>query len=339
MLIDAKTWTAAPEEIGEIARRAEEMGFAGFWNNESAHDPYMGMALAATATSHIDLGIAIALAFPRSPTIAATSAWDVQRVSRGRFILGLGTQVKAHITRRFGMPWGPPAPRMREYVQAVRALWDCWQDKKPLNFAGQHYAINLVNPEFNPGPIFFPRPPIYLAGAGPRMVRLTGELATGILVHPLNSVRYLKEAVLPGLREGAARAGRNLDDIVVCSSVFVITGRSKAERAEQRRSVRRKLAFFASTPTYRATLLDPYGWGEINERLNQLAKQGKWDEMEPHVPEDMEAAMAVTGEWDELLPQIRRRYEGLVHRMHLYLDFRPGEQDEFWRTFARGIHG
>ena len=335
MKFDAKTWTASPQEMGEVARYAERLGFAGLWNDETKHDPYLCLVLATQSTERIDLGISIALAFPRSPTVAAHSSWDLQQLSKGRFILGLGTQVKAHITRRFGMTWAPPAARMREYVQAMRQVWECWQNGRPPDFKGQYYTVTLMNHMFNPGPIPYRMPPVYVAGAGPLMVRLAGELADGLAVHPLNSARYLKDSVLPGIREGAARTGRDPKSVIIASSVFAITGRTKAEKAEERKAVRRWIAFYASTPTYRPSMLDPYGWGEINPRLNQLAKEGKWEEMERVIPEDMEREVAVTGDWDELVPQLRQRYEGLVDRIHLMKDFRPGDMSAFWETLAK----
>ena len=213
-------------EIPALARSAEGLGFAGIWTTESQHDPFLPLILAAQTTSRLTLGSAIAVAFPRSPTLTAHTSWDLQDLSRGRFILGLGTQVRGHIERRFGLTWESPGPKLRDYILALRAIWDCWQHNIPLSHIGRFYRLTLMTPFFSPDPLPYPRPSIYVAGVNPYMCRLAGELCDGFHVHPLHSVKYLREAVLPFIEEGARKAGRQRSEVTLFAPVFVITGRN-----------------------------------------------------------------------------------------------------------------
>jgi probable F420-dependent oxidoreductase len=214
--------------VADYARMAEDIGFDALWSTEAKHDPFLPLAVASTTTQQLKLGTAIAVAFPRSPTITAHTAWDLQTSSQGRFILGLGTQVKGHNVRRFGVPWEAPVKKLREVIVALRALWDCWQHGTPLKVEGEFYKLSLMIPEFSPDPQPYGRPPVYIAGVNPLMCRLAGELCDGFHVHPMHTIKYLKEVVLPNIATGAAGAGRSRDDMALSSLVFVITGDSLA---------------------------------------------------------------------------------------------------------------
>lgn len=337
MKLDAKAWVDAPEEILPVAQGAEGLGFAGLWVSETRHDPYILLAAAASGSERLALGTAIALAYPRSPMVTAYSAWDLQRLSGGRLILGLGSQVRAHIERRYSTPWDAPASRMKDYVQALRAIWRCWQEGGSLDYQGRFYRMNLMAPMWNPGPIQHPDIPVYLAAVGPGMLRVAGAVADGVHVHPLHTVRYVREGVLPYVAEGAQHAGRDSREVKLATMAFVVTGRDQAEMEASRKRVCQQIAFYASTPAYRAAVLERHGWEEVGRRLSQLAREGRWQEMGPLVPEEMLRAVAVVGEWDEVGPLLREKYGGLLARVAPYVDYRPGEKDEFWRVLLRSM--
>lgn len=323
--------------VPEIASAAEAIGFGGLWVSETQHDPFLPVALAAAATSRAALGTAIAVAFPRSPTIMAHTAWDLARLSNGRFILGLGTQVKAHIERRFGVPWEAPVERLRDYIGALRAVWRCWQTGERLRYDGTFYKLSLMTPFFNPGPIEYPDIPIYIAGVNRQLHVLAGEICDGFHVHPLHTERYLREAVLPWLEEGLAKAGRTRTDIQLVSADFVIVGTTEEERSAQREAVRQQVAFYASTPSYR-TLLALHGWEEQGEQLSALASRGRWDKMSALVTDEMLAQFAVEGETlAGAAAALRERYKGLLDRTAFYMPFVPGERDAEWREAIEGF--
>jgi probable F420-dependent oxidoreductase len=322
----------------EVGRVAEEIGFSGLWTSETKHDSFLPLVVAATRTQRIQLGNAVAVAFSRSPMVTAQLAWDLQDFSGGRFILGLGTQVKGHITRRFGMPWSKPAARLREYVLALRAIWRSFQTEEPMNFEGEFYTHNLMTPFFNPGPIEHPQIPVYIAGVNTRMCRVAGEVCDGFHVHSFHSPEYVRELVLPALEDGASAEGRSMNDVQLATSVFVITGKSEGERTEQREKMRAQVAFYASTPTYH-TVLKVHGWEEIGDRLSVLAREKKWDEMPKLITDAMLGAFAVEGAPDEIGPALKERYEGLIDRVSLYLPFEPGENERFWKTTRKAVEG
>jgi len=328
--VDTAVPTNPRDGPAEVARAAEQIGFDGLHAAETAHDPFLPLALATAATERIALMTSVAIAFARSPVVVAQTAWDLQALSGGRFVLGLGTQVKAHVERRFAMPWGPPAPRLREYVGLVRAAWDTWQDGAPFDFRGDHYRASLMTPFFNPGPIDQPRPPIYLAGVAPPLLRVAGEVADGLAVHPLHTVDYLRAVVLPAVRAGAARAGRGPEECVLSVPAFVITGRDAAERARRRAAVRSQIAFYASTPSY-APVLEHHGWGAAREQLTALAARRRWAEMPALIDDAMLRAFAIDVEPADVGPALRERYAGLADRISLYQRYVPGEDDAFWR--------
>ncbi|MEA2573887.1 MAG: hypothetical protein QOH93_1185 [Chloroflexia bacterium] len=316
---------------GEIAAQAEQLGFDAVWTLETKHDPFLPLALAASATSRLKLGTSIALAFPRSPTSMAYTAWDMAALSRGRFILGLGTQVKAHIERRFAAQWGPPAEKLADYIGAMRAVWQSWRTGERLRYEGPFYTLKLMTPFFSPDPLPYPDPPIFIAGVNRGLCRLAGQVCQGFHAHPLHTPRYLREAVLPWIEEGLVEAGRTRGDIQVSAPVFAILGRG-AERDAARREVRRQISFYAATPSYR-TLLEGHGWNGIGEQLTRLAARGRWDDMGALVTDEMLAEIAVEGETlADAARAIQQTRSGLLDRTSLYLPFAPGDRDEEWQA-------
>jgi probable F420-dependent oxidoreductase len=322
---------------GDVARAAESLSFAGLWASETKHDAFLPLAIAADATERIELGTSIAVAFSRSPMEVAQTAWDLQVLSNGRFILGLGTQVRAHVKRRFSMPWDRPVARLREYIGALRAIWDSFQTEGPLNFEGEFYRHTLMTPFFNPGPIEHPQIPIHIAGVNTRLAALAGEVCDGFHVHPFHSPEYVRKTVRPAIAEGAEKEGRSPERVGLATSVFVISGESAAEVEEQRETVRAQISFYASTPTYR-TVLEAHGWEDVGERLGKLARDKKWDEMPELITDEMLRAFAVEAAPDEVGPALRDHYEGLIDRVALYLPFTPGERDDFWRATVASVH-
>jgi probable F420-dependent oxidoreductase len=306
------------KEIDRTARAAEDLGFAGLWTSETKHDAFLPLAIAANETHNVELGTSVAIAFSRSPMETAQTAWDLQDLSDGRFLLGLGTQVKAHVTRRFSMPWDRPAARLREYILALRAIWEAFQTGEALRFEGEHYQHTLMTPFFDPGPIDHPEIPIYIAGVNTRLARLAGEVCDGFHVHPFHSPEYVRQTVRPAIAEGAESADRDPEHVTLATSVFVVTGDEKTA-AEQRESVRAQISFYASTPTYR-TVLEAHGWEEVGERLGEMAREKQWREMPALITDEMIAAFAVEAAPDEIGAVLRERYEGLIDRNLLGLE-------------------
>jgi probable F420-dependent oxidoreductase len=322
---------------GDTARAAEDLGFAGLWTSETKHDAFLPLAIAASETGRIELGTSIAVAFSRSPMETAQTAWDLQELSEGRFILGLGTQVKAHIKRRFSMPWDRPVARLREYIGALRAIWRSFQSGEPLSFEGEFYRHTLITPFFNPGPIEHPEVPIYVAGVNTSLARLAGELCDGFHVHPFHSPEYVGAIVEPAIAEGAQRGGRDPGQVELATAVFVVTGESDGEIEEQRAKMRAQISFYASTPTYR-TLLEVHGWEKVGQELGELARNKRWDEMPNLVTDEMLSAFTVEAAPDEIGPALRERYEGLIDRVALYAPFVPGQRAEFWSAAIGSVH-
>jgi len=302
----------------EAAAAAERAGYAGAWTSEIKHDPFLAAGLAAVATDTIELGTAIAVAFARNPMSMAVQANDVQLLSRGRLLLGLGSQIKPHITRRFGMPWSHPAPRMREYILALRAIWACWNDGVKLDFRGDFYAHTLMTPFFNPGPNPHGAPRVLLAGVGEVMTAVAGEVTDGFLCHGFTTERYLREVTLPALRRG--RPGGDLTGYEVCGSPFVATGRTEEELAAACRAVREQIAFYGSTPAYRG-VLDLHGWGELSGELHRLSVQGRWQDMGDAIDDTVLHAFAVVAEPGAVGAELRRRYGDIMTRMTLYMPY------------------
>jgi probable F420-dependent oxidoreductase len=324
-------------EIPALARSAEALGFGGLWTTESQHDPFIPLTLASQTTSHMTLGTAIAVAFPRSPTITAHTSWDLQALTRGRFILGLGTQVRGHIERRFGLKWESPGPKLREYILALRAIWDCWQNGTPLSYMAKFYHLSLMTPFFSPDPLPYPRPPIYIAGVNPYMCRLAGELCDGFHVHPMHSTKYLREVVIPSIQAGAMKAGRQRTAITLFAPVFVITGKNQQDIQAFKPAVKQQIAFYASTRNYRP-VLEVHGWGDIGPSLTQKAAAGDWQGMAGEITDAMLEEFAVVGPEGEIPDRLKSRYTGLVDRLAFYHGFQPGERDPFWRKVITALH-
>nr|WP_322749639.1 MULTISPECIES: LLM class F420-dependent oxidoreductase [unclassified Frankia] len=314
-----------PTGAAALAQDAQARGYDGLWLGETAHDPLIGVALAAAGTDRIQVGTSIAVAFARSPMNLAMAANDLQLASGGRFLLGLGTQIKPHITRRFSMPWSRPAARMRELVLAIRAIWDCWNDGAELNFRGEFYTHTLMTPFFNPGPNPHGRPPVLLAGVGELMTKVAGEVADGFLCHPFTTERFLREVTLPALTTGRESADGTLDGFTIAGAPFVVTGHDEQALADAARGTRKQIAFYASTPAYRP-VLEVHGWGSLQEQLNLLSKRGAWDEMGDLIDDDVLNAFAVVGEPDDIAPELRRRYGDVMTRVTLNTPYTSDEK-------------
>lgn len=320
MKLDAMVLGVAPAKAAAAAAAAEQGGYDGWFTGEVAHDPLLTCTLAATATGRIQIGTAIAVAFPRSPMHVAQTSWDLQGLSDGRFVLGLGTQVKAHVEKRFSATWVQPAARMREYVQALRAIWHSWRTGERLAFRGEFYRHTLMTPFFTPPDHGQPDPPVWLAAVGPQLTAVAGEVADGLLCHGFTTDRYLREVTLPGLEQGWTRAGRTRKDLEVSLPVFVVTGRDEQEWAQVEAGVRGQIAFYGSTPAYRG-VLDLHGWGDLHERLHAASVQGNWDQMPGMIDDEVLHTFAVVAPPEEVGGGIVARYGGLVDRISLYTGF------------------
>jgi probable F420-dependent oxidoreductase len=297
--------------VADDAQLVEALGYDGMAVEETKDDPYVVTALAAQATSRLRLTTAIAMAFPRSPTITAMSAWSVQKLSGGRFILGLGSQVRGHIIRRFGLEYRPPGPWMRDYVRAVRAVWTAWQERTPLAFESEHYRLSLMVPLFDPGPIAHPDIPIHIAAVNPTMCRIAGEVADGVRPHPVCTPKYIREVMLPAVAKGAAAAGRDAAKIAVAMKPLICTAPDAATLAVRMRDVRARVAFYASTPGYRAAF-DAHGLTDLATELAQLSKAQRWEELPSRITDEVLHTYAVVGTYDEIGRKLVDRYRGLI---------------------------
>ncbi len=333
MKFDVELAVGSPVEAAGLARKAEAFGFDCLWVNETKHDPFLQLALAGASTGKIGLGTSIALAFTRSPTTIAYTAWDLQGISKGRLILGLGSQVRGHIMRRFGMTWEAPAPKMKEVVLAMRSVWKSWQDGTKLDFNGEFFHLDLMTPFFNPGPIEHPEIPVFLAGVNMGMCRVAGAVADGLHVHPLHTVRYLSEAIRPALDRGASEASRKKDEVAVAVSVFSAVGDTRGEIQNVKEALRQQVAFYASTRSYRK-VMELHGWGDVCDRLNELSKRGEWQRMSSEVGEDMLREFVVEGSWDEMGGLLSKRYRGLASRVRVYIPF---DGEEKWKKLVGGF--
>ena len=338
MLLDAALLSTGIDDVAGTARDLEARGYAGVWASEADHDPFLPLLTAGLATGRLQVGTAIAVAFARSPMTLAMTAHDLQRYTRGRFVLGLGSQVKPHVERRFSMPWSPPVDRMRDYVAALRAIWTAWQDGTRLRFQGEHYQHTLMTPMFSPQAHEWGAPPVHLAAVGPGMTRLAGEVADGLLAHGFTTARYLRERTLPVLAEGLEAAGRSREDVTVSLPGFVVTGRNEAERAEAAAAVKATIAFYGSTPAYRP-VLELHGWDALADELHALSvsrREDKWTAMRDLVDDEVLATFAVVGEPDAVGPAVRERFDGLVDRFSVYASY-PAPLD-LWDPLAAAFH-
>jgi probable F420-dependent oxidoreductase len=319
------------------ARRLESIGYDCLWTSETQHDPFLPLAVAATSTSAMKFGTSIAVAFPRSPMITAYTAWDIQKASAGRFILGLGSQVRAHNQRRFSVKFESPGPKLREVVLALRAIWECWQKGTPLRFKGEFYNFDLMTPFFNPGPISHPTIPIFIAGVNRYMCRMAGEVCDGLHVHPFHTLRYLREFVHPTVEEGLHASGRSRQDFSYATAVFVIVGDSEAERLQNAEAVRQQIAFYASTRTYEPVLASQ-GWEAIVPELHQKSLEGDWKGMSRLITDEILDAVAISGTYETIGKKLRERYAGLLDRFALYQPYKSEVDDSRLAALVKQIN-
>lgn len=318
MKVDVALRSYEMSATAEAAANFEALGYDGVWTSEVAHDPFLPIPLIAASTSCISIGTGIAVAFARSPMLLAYLGSDLQTLSGGRFILGLGSQVKAHITRRFSMPWSQPAARMREMVMAIRAIWDAFETGERLSFDGNFYKHTLMMEEFSPGPSPFGWPPIFVAGVGPRMAEVAGEVADGLLLHSFTTERYVREVTLPAVERGLARAGRSRSDFTVVCQPFVVTGVTDAAVDEARDWVRRRVAFYGSTPAYRP-VLEAHGWGDLGAELHRISRSddpNRWERMPELVSDEILNTFAIVAEPQDLVGALASKF-GDVDRLRL----------------------
>lgn len=300
--------------FGEGAAVVESLGYDALLVEETKDDPYQLLALGAAATTTVGLGTSVAMAFPRSPTITAMSAWSLQKLSRGRFTLGLGSQVRGHVRRRFGMEWHPPAPWMRDYVNAVRAVWNSWQTGDDLQFESDHYNLSLMVPLFDPGPIEHPRIPVHIAAIGPNMCAVAGEVADGVRLHPVCTTKFIDQEVRPAVALGADRSGRVIDDVEICLKPLVGSAVDEAALAEVAETVRARVAFYLSTPAYRRAF-ETHDWGDQADRAATLSRDQRWDELVEVVDDEMLHTVATLGTHDRIGTMLQERYGGLIDRI------------------------
>ena len=324
----------APDLAGAGAQAAEleAAGYSEAWTAETSHDPFLPLLLAAEHTSELELGTSIAVAFARNPMLLANIAWDLQSFSKGRFILGLGSQIKPHITKRFSMEWSHPAPRMREMILAVRAIWDTWLNGTPLDFRGEFYKHTLMTPFFAPpasdlGDFGLPR--VFLAGVGELMTEVAGEVCDGFICHGFTTERYLREVTLPALVRGRAKAGKTLEGFEIAGPSFVVTGNDAEEMEKAAVGTRQQIAFYGSTPAYRG-VLELHGWGGLQEELNALSKQGQWKEMGELIDDDMLNTFAVVAEPEAVAAELGKRYGDVIGRISFYVPY--ASNPDRWRA-------
>ncbi len=312
------------DKAGAQAADLESAGYSGAWTAETSHDPFLPLLLAAEHTSEIELGTSIAVAFARNPMTLANLAWDLQSFSKGRFILGLGSQIKPHITKRFSMEWSHPAPRMRELVLAIRAIWDNWLNGTPLQFRGDFYTHTLMTPFFTPDKADldgFGVPKIFLAGVGGMMTEVAGEVCDGFLCHGFTTEKYLREVTIPALERGRAKAGKTMEGFQIVGPSFVVTGTNAEELDAAAAGTRQQIAFYGSTPAYRP-VLDIHGWGGLQEELNGLSKQGEWVQMGKLIDDEILNTFAVVGPPEQVAPELHRRYGDVVDRISFYAPYK-----------------
>lgn len=325
-----------PSDAIETARRVEEDGFDGVWCAETGHDPFLPLLLAAEHTERVELGTGIAVAFARNPMTMAMVANDLQLFSKGRFMLGLGSQIKPHIQKRFSMPWSNPAPRMREFVTAMRAIWAAWQDGTKLAFRGDFYTHTLMTPMFDPGPNPYGSPKVFVAAVGTLMTEVAGEVADGLLAHGFTTERYMREVTIPSLEQGLAKSGRTRREFEISYPAMIVSGATEAEMEAATNAVKAQLAFYGSTPAY-LPVLALHGWEDAHKELHTLSKRGEWAKMAELIDEPMVDAFAVVAPFEELPDKLSARYGDLVTRISFYAPYRVNR--EVWREVLAGFRG
>jgi probable F420-dependent oxidoreductase len=327
------------KDVPAAAKAAEEAGFDALWTIEAGSDPFLPAAIAAEHTKRVKIGTAVAIAFPRSPMVTAGTAWDLAALSDGRFILGLGTQVKGHNERRYSVKWEPPVPRLREYIGSLRAIFKCWAEGgAKLSFSGKYYNFSLMTPFFTPPKHAHPNIPIWIAGVNEHILRLAGETCDGLHAHPFNSPKYLREYVMPNVERGLAKGGRARKDFTIATTAFVIVGRNREEIERAKAGVRQQIAFYASTRTYKI-VLDMHGWGDVSPRLSEKAAKGDWRGMASEITDEMLETYAVTGTFDDIAEKVQERYDGLLDRVAFYIPYQAGIDDAEWKKLTRKFNG
>ncbi|MAE96329.1 MAG: LLM class F420-dependent oxidoreductase [Deltaproteobacteria bacterium] len=326
-------------EVPAVARRNEEIGFERLYVAETKQDPFMQLALAAQATEHVTLGTGITPAFARSPMVLAYSAWDLQKASRGRFILGLGTQVRGHNERRFSVPWSTPGPRLREVVEAIRAIWDCWQNGTRLDYQGEHYRFQLMTPMFDAGPIDHPFPKIELGGHNPKACALAGEISDGLNAHGIHTKRFLEENTVPAFLDGVEKSGRRPEEVELSAPAMMVVGGNSEEMSAHYETIRKQISFYGATRTY-SPVFKLHGWKETYLELHALAAENtpaSWEKMPSVVTDEQVETFAVVGTPEEIPDLLRAKYDGLVDRVSPYYAD-PMENPERWKAIARELN-
>ncbi|MFQ5698924.1 MAG: LLM class F420-dependent oxidoreductase [Myxococcota bacterium] len=314
MKVDGGLFAGSYEEIPARIAELEALGYDGALSAETSSDPFFPLLLAAEHSERIELITSIAVAFARTPMLLAQVGHDLNRYSRGRFVLGLGSQIRPHITKRFSMPWSHPAARMREFIEAMRAIWACWYDGQKLDFRGEFYTHTLMTPMFTPTDRRFGAPRVFLAAVGPRMTRVAGEVADGLIAHAFTTPRYLREVTLPAIEEGLAASGRSRSDFEISCPVFVVTGKDEKTWEASRTGVSRQIAFYGSTPAYRG-VLERHGWGDLQPELNAMSKRGEWEAMGTRITDEMLEEFAIVAQPHEVVSRLRERFEGCLDRV------------------------
>ena len=332
MKIDGGLGFGNLEQVPSQVQKLEAQGYDGAMSAETSSDPFFPLLLAAEHSERIELMTSIAVAFARSPMVVAGLGHDLNAYSKGRFILGLGSQIKPHITRRFSMPWSHPAPRMREFILAMRAVWDCWYRGEKLDFQGEFYQHTLMTPMFTPNNTDFGPPRVFLAAVGPRMTETAGEVADGMIAHAFTTEKYFREVTLPNIEKGLAKAGRSRDGFEVSCPVFVVTGRDEESTAASRLGVTRQIAFYGSTPAYRP-VLEAHGWGELGPELTALSKRGEWEKMGTLITDEILEAFAIVASPKDVPDRLLQRYGGLIDRVACTFDI--GDDSERAAAMAK----
>jgi probable F420-dependent oxidoreductase len=332
--IDGGLPGADPAEVARAARELEAVGYDGGLTAETSHDPFLPLVVAAEHTDRLELGTGIAVAFGRNPMTLASISHDLQGFSRGRFRLGLGSQIQAHVEKRFSMPWSRPAARMRELILAIRAIWACWNEGAPLDFRGEFYRHTLMTPFFNPGPNGVGPPKIQLAAVGERMTEVAGEVADGVILHGFTTERYAREVTMPALARGLAKAGRDRAGFEVCGPLFVVTGTTDEEFDAARAATKQQLAFYGSTPAYRP-VLELHGWGDLQDELNTRSKRGEWVAMADAITDDMVETFAVVAKPEDIPTRMLDRFGDVVDRLSFYAPYRS--DPDRWQAVLAGF--
>lgn len=323
--------------IAEVSKRMESLGFDGVTTPEAGHDPFLPVPLIAEHTDHIQIGTNVAIAFPRSPMVTAQVAWDLQQLSGGRFRLGLGTQVKAHVARRYATPWtGAPGPRLREYLLCMRAMFDTFSGKEPRFFEGEHYQFSLMNPFFNPGPIDFAAPEVLIAAVNPYMAMLAGELCDGLRLHPISTFDFTQKHVLPAVAKGAQRGGRSENEVDVVGAPFLCLAKDESGLRAAMEDQKQHIAFYASTPTYHS-VLEHHGWMETANELHHMTRAGKWDQLATCISDEMLDAWAIVATWDDFADKCRARCDGIFDTVLLDLPPDARADDDFVRSTVAAL--